>query len=81
MDRTAAVINSCTALILPKGAEKREERAEALWELLESVGSTGLDVVVPAASALVDNRLMSGKAAINVLSRMRPMLQAANYRR
>jgi len=51
IDRTMAVYSSCAALVAPKTAEKRNERAAALWQML--AGNLGmLDVVYPAVRAL-----------------------------
>ncbi len=54
LDKTAAVITSCVALVMPKDAAMRKERALKLWELLDTVGKAGArDITIAACQSLV----------------------------
>lgn len=81
LDKTAAVLNSATALVTPPSANKRKERAEALWELLTEVGGSSLDLVVPCADALIKATLHGQKGAVKILAKVQPIIAAANARR
>jgi hypothetical protein len=48
LDASAAVLASCTALVLPAKAEKRAERAKALGVLFSRVAETAPDVAIPS---------------------------------
>jgi len=56
IDRTAAVLNSCCALVTPQQAAKRDERAKALWtiiyDMITGPSASDKDVVVPTVAAL-----------------------------
>ncbi len=78
IDRTMAVASSCTALVTPEKADKRKERAAALWNLLdECIASDPLcqDIFVPVATALVGANLFS--KATKGMVRINAVLQAA----
>lgn len=76
LDRTLAVYGACAALVCPKGAEKRKERADALWVLLADAAGKAVDVVIPAATALIKSGLIS-PAGKPVLAKLEPVLAAA----
>lgn len=80
IDRTAAVLSGCAALVRPAQADKRKLRGDALWKLLDRLMSTDVDhdLMVPAASAMLTAQpiVMSGSAT-SVLAKLEPMLRAA----
>jgi MoxR-like ATPase len=77
LDRTAAVLTAATALVLPAKAPRRDERAEALWALLDAVGAANLDVIAPCVEELVRASLHKSKKTMAVLSRVQPLISAA----
>lgn len=77
LDRTDAVLSSCAALVAPKKAEKRKERNEALWALLEVVMEDAKDIVVPAMQTLVRAGLSKHKDARSVMAKMHSVVSAA----
>jgi hypothetical protein len=78
-DRSAAVISSCTALVIPKSCPNREKRASALWKLLESLQLIMKDLAIPATKALVDNGLVRPEG-VKVLASVEPILSASKVR-
>lgn len=56
-DVSAAVLNSCTALVTPKNATRRVERATSLWRLVGEIASEAGDLAVTAAIALTHAKL------------------------
>lgn len=81
LDKTAAVLNSATALVTPAGAARRKERTEALWKLLADVGAGSLDLVVPCAQALIQSNLHGFPVAVPLLAKVQPVIAAAQARR
>lgn len=78
IDRTAAVLASCTALVTPEGAPKRKERIDALWRILRDVPDGALDVALPSVTALCQARVAQGNAtAYKMLARLEPVMTAA----
>jgi hypothetical protein len=78
LDRTAAVLSSATALVLPTNAEHRDRRVGKLWDLLAPITSSVPDIVVPAVTALCKAKLMTGHhSAFQTLGKMEPVLSAA----
>lgn len=75
IDRTAAVLTACVALVAPASAVRRLPRAEALWRLLGAVPPSSRDLCVPVAKALIDAGLHAMPAAVPVLSGMHQLLQ------
>ena len=78
LDRTLAVASSCAALVAPKGAERRIERATRLWGILESLLGQAPDLIVPAATTLVVAKLSAMPEAKLVLKKVSPVLRNAN---
>ena len=76
LDRTAAVLGSCAALIAPAKAEKRKDRAGVMWQLLAAVSKDAKDVCVPAMRTMVQAGLRT-KDSIKVLSDMHSVVAAA----
>ena len=82
LDRTAAVLTSCTGLVTPENAPKRKERNERLWTLLKDMTDTAADVCLPSVVALCQSRLMLGcTPAYKVLAALEPVMSAAGLSR
>lgn len=79
LDRTVAVLGSCSALIKPEDARNREARAETLWRILDDIMQDSPDITVPAATRLARAKLTKVKGASKVLARMQPVLEKAQY--
>jgi len=79
LDRTAAVLSSCHALVVPAAAEKRRERTSKLWQMLadKQLLDEAMDVAFGSVRALVHARLHATKDAYGVLAKMLPLLRAA----
>lgn len=80
LDRTVAVLSSCSALVTSPKCDRQGERAEKLWEIVGGVTKEVADLAVPAARALVRKRLHSGPAAKAALIDLQPILEAAGVR-
>jgi MoxR-like ATPase len=82
LDRTAAVLNACVALITPQTAAKRDARVEALWVLLADLmkDKSVIDLLVPPAYSLVKAGLHTKKGGTNVLATIQPLLKAAGIK-
>jgi hypothetical protein len=82
LDRTCAVLQSCTALVVSKSAAKRKARSAKLWELITEIGDSkaALDLLVPSATALVRANLHSMVTGAKLLARLNPVLVAAGVR-
>lgn len=79
LDRTMAVLSACAALVVPKDAVKRDDRAKALWKIIGTVAKDAADVVMPAARALryAQPSLIGPKAgSLDTLTQLFPMFQA-----
>ncbi len=81
LDRSAAVIGACTALVTPKNAVNREARATAFYKILESVGDSNLDLVVPSVQAMISAGLHTLVAGLKILAKCQPVITAANNAR
>lgn len=77
LDRSMAVLGACAALVTPKGAKKRKERALTLWKIIEEVMNDAKDIVVPAMRAMVQAGLQRSKEARPVLAKMHSVVSAA----
>jgi MoxR-like ATPase len=79
LDRTHAVLAACASLVAPRGAEKRDERSTAFYEMMTQLMSDGLDhdVMVPAVQTLVSQGNIHSAAARKVLAAVNPMLRMA----
>lgn len=79
LDRTIAVLNSCSATVTPKSCEKRKQRSDAFWKLIEKLSSEkkDLDIYVPAVDALIASDLHVTPAAGAMLTRLNATLRAA----
>jgi hypothetical protein len=77
LDRTMAVLSSCTALVTADGAAKQAARAEAMWGLLGDVAEAQTDLAIPHARALCRARLSQGATASKAMLKLGPVMQAA----
>lgn len=79
LDRTAAVLGSCHALVCPATAEKRKERTAKLWGILseKKLLDEAMDVAFGSVKALVGAKLHTTQVAYGVLGKMLPLLKAA----
>jgi hypothetical protein len=82
LDRTAAVLGACYALVSPVGAENRRPRAAKLWEIIgaKELVDDAVDVAFQATRGLVKAKLFTMKEAYVVLEKMLPVLEAAGIR-
>ncbi len=81
LDRTNAVLSSCTALLMAPKCKRHKERSLKLWEIISDIADVGTDLVIPAATVLMKNRWgVHTKLYEGVLKKMAPALEAANYR-
>jgi len=79
LDRTAAVLGACAAMVVPPQAEQRDRRAIRLWIIMGGVAQSAVDIVEPAAVALVKAGLGETiREARPVLARMAPTLKMAH---
>lgn len=78
LDRTMAVYSSCAALVCPADADKRVQRADALWKLMETSGAP-IDLSVPAGGLLAKAKpaLHTLASASKLVARLYPALKAA----
>lgn len=81
VDRTFAVLQACAALVCPRQAQRRTERANVLWELLQELAGSkaDTDIIVPTATAMIEADLHGSKQSIKVLAVVNPILRAAGY--
>lgn len=81
LDRTQAVLSACAALVCPPKSAKRNERATALWAMMEPLAKDHSDLVITAARALIKSQLNMatlGEAACKkVYGLIRPAMLAA----
>jgi MoxR-like ATPase len=80
LDRTAAVLRSCEAYVTRPDAERRVERAKALWAILgEMVDSGAGDIAIDVSTRLVraDLRYPCGKIADDILAKEYDIARAA----
>ena len=79
LDRSMAVLSAGAALVVPAKAEKRNDRAKVLWQLMIHVSEDAADLIVPAGRALRNaNPPLIGKAAgaSDALSKLLPVFRA-----
>jgi hypothetical protein len=79
LDRTAAILGSCHALVVPASADKRKERTQKLWSILaeKKILDEAMDVAFGSVKALVGAKLHTSQTAYTVLAKMLPLLKAA----
>lgn len=70
LDRTAAVLSSCAALITPEQAHDRKKRAERMWDVLANITSKfpgAKDICIPPIYALISAGLHTAKNSAKAL--------------
>jgi hypothetical protein len=78
LDRTAAVLASATALVLPAGSENRNDRIGRLWDILTPMSTDAVDVIMPCVTSLCKARAATGyRSAMQLLGKMEAVLSAA----
>lgn len=70
LDRTMAVVSGCAALVTPKSAAKRDERAAACWALCGRIADAAADVAVAGVEALTRAGLSTTPEARPVLAKV-----------
>lgn len=77
LDRTMAVLASCTSFVLSSEGPDKSSLAEKLWGLLLPIVDTQADLVLPHAEILCFEKLSSSAAASKVVMKLGPVMQAA----
>lgn len=78
IDRTWAVMNSCTTLLVPTNCENRTARAKVMWDMLGDIAEDVGDIAAAPTRQLLKAGLAKGqKGAFVVLKKLSPMLEAA----
>lgn len=72
LDRTQAVLSACTALVCPQNADKRIDRAGALYDIMGGLVKGHADLVVLNVKALIE----SGLGQIVLGTRIKKTLEA-----
>jgi hypothetical protein len=82
LDRTYATLSMCVGLVIPAKAEKRNDRASRLWEMIGEVDASGaIDVTEPIGAMMAKNGLHTLPAARPVLAKERDLLARAGVSR
>lgn len=89
IDRTAAVLASCTSLLTNKQFKTQREdksdtvwkpRIEKMWELLMTLADEAADLCLGSTHALMAEKLILGsQVGYRVISKLAPVLVAAGY--
>jgi MoxR-like ATPase len=77
LDRTMAFLSACAAVVRPKTAERRLERAAVCWTLVTAVSEHSASAALPAAVMLSKGGLLNVKEARPALIKLHPVLEAA----
>jgi hypothetical protein len=88
LDRTMAVLSSCTALVASPTCKARDKRIDKLWTIMSSISDEAIDVTVPSAKILIESKLhfpLNGKpqfrdASRILLGKLQPILTEAGIR-
>jgi len=77
VDRTAALLAACAAIVIPEGSERRLERGRVLWETIGEICKTTPDCAVSTARMLCKNGLdhRTVKGAHVALERLEAVLR------
>lgn len=77
LDRTAAILSSCAAIVAPKDCANRDVRAKVLWNILGGVIKDAADIAVIPARQLVKANLSDlGRDSDVVTAKLFPIMQA-----
>lgn len=79
LDRTAAVLTSCTALVVGGATDDLNKRqCAALWKLLGKLPDAALDLALPSAKSLQKaGKVVGFKESYSSLARLLPLMEAA----
>jgi len=77
LDRTIAVLSAGAGVVVPAKAERRKERAGALWTFIGKVIDHDADVTIPAARMMMVKGLGAVPEARPILGKIQPILAAA----
>lgn len=80
LDRSAAVLNSASALVTPAKAVNRQKRVAKFWKILDTVVGTAADLAVPSIKAMMDANLHTSMDAIPILAKVQPVLSASGIK-
>lgn len=80
LDRTMAFLSSCAAVVRPKTAPRRKERAGVAWKLVATIAEHSVSAVFPASVMLVKGGLVAVPEARTALIKLQPVLEAAGVR-
>lgn len=75
-DVTAAVLNSCAALVCPRNAEDRVARGDNMWKIVGSLTDNCADLSVTAARAIAQAGHNSSSTARKNMVKLGPVMQA-----
>ena len=75
-DITAAVLNSCAALVTPKKADKRMDRADAMWGLIGETTKHAGDVATVAARSIARAGLTNTPKARGAMTKLGGIMTA-----
>lgn len=73
LDRTVAVLASCAALVCPPSAQRRQQRGDVLWGMIDGLSKKAMDIVEPAARCLVRANLRTKGPFERVIKLLGPM--------
>ena len=76
LDRTAVVLNSCTALVSSRQCPRRDKRAAKLYSILSVIADQAADICIPTLAALSRARLTHCPEAVDVLAKLNPVVLA-----
>jgi len=87
LDITRAVLNSCAMIVADPKCDRRKERLDVMWDLLNAVAEArAVDIVMPAARTVARSQPFAGgkrpadhKVGQKVLAALHPAMQAAGY--
>ena len=75
-DRTNAVLSSCAALVCPKKASNRKERAGSLWKIVAAVAEDTADVAIPTAHEMNKAKLAGSEFALESMASLKPVMSS-----
>lgn len=80
LDRTAAAMQSCAAFLTTPKLPKLDARTEKMYTIMCELASDGEDLIVPAAVAMIANKLgQTTPAAHKLFDKIHVVLKASGY--
>lgn len=80
LDRTEVVLSACATRLAQPTLEKRRERADRMWGLIEGIAKEMPGITVSSARTMIIAKLSGSKAATSCLGKLQPVLEAAGIR-